>query len=303
MASRSLVANASLVTKVQLPPRDRAPGGDDRQRLHGGGDAGRRAAAVPAPERRTRGCPLVAAAGPGRPARRCSPRASASPLAALNVYFRDVEHILDGHRPAVDLRRARSSTRFDTVPGPERRVRLGRQPSSTGRTRSRPFIISIQDALFFGRLAGLGRRPVLRSWRPRSPCSAGWSALPAPRARDGGGALMALEPGRIRLRGVSRTFRILHERNLTLKETVLRRRRTDATELWAVRDVDLDVAPGRGDRRHRPERLGQEHAAQAARRDHPAARRAPSRSAARSRRCSSSAPGSTPTSPGARTST
>lgn len=55
---------------------------------------------------------------------------------------------------------------------------------------------------------------------------------------------MALEPGRIRLRGVSRAFRILHERNLTLKETLLRRRRTDATELWAVRDVDLDVAPG-----------------------------------------------------------
>jgi ABC-type polysaccharide/polyol phosphate transport system ATPase subunit len=43
---------------------------------------------------------------------------------------------------------------------------------------------------------------------------------------------------------VSRSFRILHDRNLTLKETVLRRRRTDATELWAVRGVDLDVAPG-----------------------------------------------------------
>jgi len=55
---------------------------------------------------------------------------------------------------------------------------------------------------------------------------------------------MAVEPGRIRLRGVSRSFRIVHERNLTLKETVLRRRRTDFTELWAVRDVDLDVAPG-----------------------------------------------------------
>ena len=55
---------------------------------------------------------------------------------------------------------------------------------------------------------------------------------------------MVLEPGRIRLRGVSRTFRVLHERNLTLKETLLRRRRTAATELWAVRDVDFDVAPG-----------------------------------------------------------
>ncbi|MGD9696625.1 MAG: ABC transporter ATP-binding protein [Thermoleophilia bacterium] len=55
---------------------------------------------------------------------------------------------------------------------------------------------------------------------------------------------MAVEPGRIRLRGVSRSFRIVHDRNLTLKETALRRRRVRATELWAVRDVDLDVAPG-----------------------------------------------------------
>jgi ABC-type polysaccharide/polyol phosphate transport system ATPase subunit len=55
---------------------------------------------------------------------------------------------------------------------------------------------------------------------------------------------MTIEPGRIRLRDVSRSFRIVHERNLTLKETVLRRRRTNFTELWAVRDVDLEVAPG-----------------------------------------------------------
>jgi ABC-2 type transport system ATP-binding protein len=51
-------------------------------------------------------------------------------------------------------------------------------------------------------------------------------------------------PGQIRLRGVSRSFRILHDRNLTLKETVLRRRRTHSTELWAVRGVDMDVRPG-----------------------------------------------------------
>ena len=52
---------------------------------------------------------------------------------------------------------------------------------------------------------------------------------------------MDLEPGRIRLRGASRHFRILHDRNLTLKETVLRRRRTTATEKWALREVDLDI--------------------------------------------------------------
>lgn len=56
--------------------------------------------------------------------------------------------------------------------------------------------------------------------------------------------MSALEPGAIRLRGVSRSFRIVHDRNLTLKETVLRRRRTHSTELWAVRGIDLDVAPG-----------------------------------------------------------
>ncbi len=55
---------------------------------------------------------------------------------------------------------------------------------------------------------------------------------------------MAVESGRIRLRGVSRHFRVVHDRNLTLKETMLRRRRTTATEKWALRDVDLDVEPG-----------------------------------------------------------
>ncbi len=53
-----------------------------------------------------------------------------------------------------------------------------------------------------------------------------------------------IEPGRIRLRNVSRSFRVVHERNLTLKETLLRRRRADFTELWALRHVDLDITPG-----------------------------------------------------------
>jgi ABC-type polysaccharide/polyol phosphate transport system ATPase subunit len=55
---------------------------------------------------------------------------------------------------------------------------------------------------------------------------------------------VTLRPGSVALREVSRSFRLLHERNLTLKETVLRRRRTVATELWALREVTLDVAPG-----------------------------------------------------------
>ncbi len=51
-------------------------------------------------------------------------------------------------------------------------------------------------------------------------------------------------PGQIRVRGVSRHFKVLHDKSLTLKETVLRRRRVVATEFQALRGVDLDVAPG-----------------------------------------------------------
>jgi len=53
-----------------------------------------------------------------------------------------------------------------------------------------------------------------------------------------------LQIGEVRLRGVSRSFHVYHERNRTLKEVLLRRRRADATELWALRDVDLDIKPG-----------------------------------------------------------
>jgi ABC-type polysaccharide/polyol phosphate transport system ATPase subunit len=48
----------------------------------------------------------------------------------------------------------------------------------------------------------------------------------------------------VRLRGVARSFRLVHERNATLKETVLRRRRTRSEVFWAVQDIDLDAAPG-----------------------------------------------------------
>lgn len=54
----------------------------------------------------------------------------------------------------------------------------------------------------------------------------------------------AVQRGGIRLRGVSRRFRIVHDRNATLKETLIRRQRSDYTELWALRDVDLDIRPG-----------------------------------------------------------
>ena len=54
-----------------------------------------------------------------------------------------------------------------------------------------------------------------------------------------------LRPGQIRLRGVSRRFRLHHDRGSTLKDVLVRRRRTrSTTELWALREVDLDIAPG-----------------------------------------------------------
>ncbi len=56
--------------------------------------------------------------------------------------------------------------------------------------------------------------------------------------------MSALQPGAVRLRGVTRRFRRYTERNQTLKETLLRRKRGTATDHWVLRDVDLDVSPG-----------------------------------------------------------
>jgi ABC-type polysaccharide/polyol phosphate transport system ATPase subunit len=53
-----------------------------------------------------------------------------------------------------------------------------------------------------------------------------------------------MKAGEIRLDGVSRRFRIVHDRSATLKETVVRRRRAEYTELWALKCVDLHIAPG-----------------------------------------------------------
>lgn len=53
-----------------------------------------------------------------------------------------------------------------------------------------------------------------------------------------------LTPGAIELRGVSRKFKVIHDRSATLKETLIRRKRAHYTELWALRDVSLDIAPG-----------------------------------------------------------
>ena len=56
--------------------------------------------------------------------------------------------------------------------------------------------------------------------------------------------MTTLPTGAVRLRGVTRRFRRYSERNQTLKDTLLRRRRSSATDLWVLRDVDLDIPPG-----------------------------------------------------------
>jgi ABC-type polysaccharide/polyol phosphate transport system ATPase subunit len=55
---------------------------------------------------------------------------------------------------------------------------------------------------------------------------------------------VSVDPGYVRLRDVSRKYRLLLERNQTLKETLLKRRRTVHRDLWALQDVNLDVSPG-----------------------------------------------------------
>ena len=50
--------------------------------------------------------------------------------------------------------------------------------------------------------------------------------------------------GGIRLRGVSRSYDLRLEHNMTLKETIMRRRRTRSRKVHALRDIDLDIEPG-----------------------------------------------------------
>jgi ABC-type polysaccharide/polyol phosphate transport system ATPase subunit len=48
----------------------------------------------------------------------------------------------------------------------------------------------------------------------------------------------------IHVAGVSKRFRLYHERNQSLKATVMRRRRARYEEFWALRDISFEVAEG-----------------------------------------------------------
>ena len=69
--------------------------------------------------------------------------------------------------------------------------------------------------------------------------------------------------------GVAKRFFMPRERVHTLKERALHplRKRGGSTTLDALRDVSFDVEPGRVLRDRRPQRLGQEHAAEVPGRD------------------------------------
>jgi ABC-type polysaccharide/polyol phosphate transport system ATPase subunit len=53
-----------------------------------------------------------------------------------------------------------------------------------------------------------------------------------------------VNPGEIQLENVSRRFRVYPQRNMTLKEAIVRRRHLKPEEIWALRDVSLKVSPG-----------------------------------------------------------
>jgi ABC-2 type transport system ATP-binding protein len=53
-----------------------------------------------------------------------------------------------------------------------------------------------------------------------------------------------VKPGAIFAEGVSRRFRVYPQRNVTLKDAILRRRQLRREEIWALRDVSLGIEPG-----------------------------------------------------------
>jgi ABC-2 type transport system ATP-binding protein len=58
------------------------------------------------------------------------------------------------------------------------------------------------------------------------------------------GSDVAVQAGEIRARGLGRVFKIRLAQTRSLKETILRRELPKTRELWALRDVDLDIHRG-----------------------------------------------------------
>jgi ABC-type polysaccharide/polyol phosphate transport system ATPase subunit len=53
-----------------------------------------------------------------------------------------------------------------------------------------------------------------------------------------------VKPGTIVAENVSRRFHVYPTRNITLKEAIVRRRQLRPTDIWALRDISLEIQPG-----------------------------------------------------------
>jgi ABC-type polysaccharide/polyol phosphate transport system ATPase subunit len=53
-----------------------------------------------------------------------------------------------------------------------------------------------------------------------------------------------VRPGSVQFENVSRRFRVYPQRNMTLKEAIVRRREIRPIEIWALQDVSLEIEPG-----------------------------------------------------------
>ncbi len=184
-------------------------------------------------------------------------------LAALNVYFRDVEFL-----SGIIL-----TVLFYLTPVVYT-LQFVDEQSHTRRALDRPQSAdAVHRGLPHGHLlqGGAGPDPdrgvrVHRHRRLRHRLR----RLQPPQGPTGGGAVSDTAP-RSRVDGVSKSFRIYRRRETTLKETILRGRRGEWEELRAADNLSFTRPQGPGARRHRPERRGQVDAAQDAR-AHPLAR-------------------------------
>ncbi|MCP3988722.1 MAG: ABC transporter ATP-binding protein, partial [Actinomycetia bacterium] len=77
--------------------------------------------------------------------------------------------------------------------------------------------------------------PPWSCWRWLSPCSGGSRAI-SRRSSEVGSAIIVED--------VSKRFKLHHERVQSLKERIIRSGRNHTEDFWALRDINLDIAPG-----------------------------------------------------------